>query len=69
MVFANNYQDSCRLGRLFSFDFDSDGDGVLDKFDAFRFIDSESVDTDSDGVGDNADSDDDNDGVEDAYEV
>ena len=67
--FANNYQDSCRLGRLFPFDFDSDGDGILDNFDAFRFNDSESVDTDSDGVGDNADSDDDNDGVEDAYEV
>ena len=42
---------------------DGDGDGVDDETDAFPNDSSETKDTDSDGVGDNADTDDDNDGV------
>ena len=44
---------------------DSDGDGVLDLYDAFPNDASETTDTDGDGIGDNADTDDDGDGVED----
>ena len=44
---------------------DSDNDGVPDKIDAFPLAPSESVDTDYDGIGDNADTDDDGDGVAD----
>jgi len=40
---------------------DEDADGVLNKDDAFPFDPSESIDTDGDGKGDNADTDDDND--------
>ncbi len=42
---------------------DTDGDGTLDGADAFPLNPFESVDTDSDGIGDNTDGDDDNDGV------
>ena len=45
---------------------DSDDDGVTDCSDAFPLDSGESLDTDSDGLGNNADSDDDNDGVLDA---
>lgn len=45
---------------------DSDGDGVLDKDDAFPADPTETLDTDKDGIGNNADTDDDNDGVLDA---
>jgi PKD repeat protein len=44
---------------------DDDGDGVADVDDAFPLDASESVDTDSDGIGNNADTDDDGDGVAD----
>jgi hypothetical protein len=44
---------------------DTDGDNVSDVNDAFPNDPSESVDTDSDGIGNNADTDDDNDGVPD----
>jgi len=44
---------------------DSDGDGVLDELDAFPNDGSEWLDTDGDLIGNNADSDDDNDGVSD----
>ena len=44
---------------------DSDGDGVEDGLDTFPLDASESVDTDSDGIGNNADPDDDGDGVDD----
>ncbi len=42
---------------------DSDGDGVFDDIDTFILDYFESVDTDSDGIGNNADTDDDNDGI------
>jgi len=45
---------------------DSDGDGVVDVLDAFPADANESVDTDSDGIGNNADTDDDGDGIPDA---
>ena len=46
-------------------DTDDDNDGVLDALDAFPFDATESVDTDSDGVGNSADTDDDGDTVAD----
>ena len=42
---------------------DSDGDGVFDTDDAFPLDATETIDTDTDGTGNNADTDDDNDGV------
>ncbi len=45
---------------------DTDGDGVLDVNDAFPLDAAEWADADLDGLGNNADSDDDNDGVPDA---
>ena len=47
---------------------DSDDDGVPDDQDAFPINPNETLDTDRDGVGNNADSDDDNDGMPDAWE-
>lgn len=47
---------------------DADNDGVPDSSDAFPNDGTESVDTDSDGTGNNADTDDDNDGMPDTYE-
>ena len=47
---------------------DSDADGVLNGDDAFPTDPSETVDTDEDGIGDNADTDDDNDGMPDVFE-
>ncbi|MDA9570094.1 leucine-rich repeat domain-containing protein [Porticoccaceae bacterium] len=41
---------------------DSDFDGTLDGLDAFPLDNTESLDTDTDGIGNNADTDDDNDG-------
>ena len=46
-------------------DADTDGDGVLNLDDDVPLDASETVDTDDDGVGDNADQDDDNDGLPD----
>jgi hypothetical protein len=48
---------------------DTDGDGVPDEDDAFPNDPDESVDTDSDGIGNNADTDDDGDTMPDDYEV
>lgn len=48
---------------------DSDGDGVIDGQDAFPNDPTETVDTDLDGVGNNADLDDDNDGIPDTDEL
>ena len=45
---------------------DSDYDGVADPRDAFPLDASETLDTDSDGIGNNADTDDDGDGVPDS---
>tara|TARA_B110000977_G_scaffold134075_1_gene170709 strand:- start:854 stop:8332 length:7479 start_codon:yes stop_codon:yes gene_type:complete len=44
---------------------DSDGDGVTNEFDAFPLDPVETIDTDSDSIGNNADTDDDGDGVAD----
>ena len=50
-------------------DLDADGDGVLDRNDAFPINPLEWTDSDRDGTGDNADTDDDNDGILDACDV
>ena len=47
---------------------DSDGDGVPDDQDAFPYDPNEWEDTDGDSIGDNADTDDDNDGMPDDWE-
>jgi hypothetical protein len=47
---------------------DRDNDGVPDRFDAFPDDPGESADNDGDGIGDNGDPDDDNDGLPDAIE-
>jgi len=46
-------------------DTDDDNDGIEDSQDAFPLDPSETLDSDSDGRGNNADTDDDNDGIED----
>jgi len=48
---------------------DSDGDGVPDLQDAFPLDPNETMDTDGDGLGNNSDEDDDNDGMPDAWEI
>ncbi|MFQ3340476.1 MAG: gliding motility-associated-like protein, partial [Flavobacteriaceae bacterium] len=48
---------------------DSDGDGVDDNLDAFPNDPSEWIDTDLDGIGNNSDTDDDNDGYLDTIEI
>jgi len=48
---------------------DSDGDGVPDVEDAFPLDPNETMDTDGDGLGNNSDEDDDNDGMPDAWEI
>ena len=48
---------------------DRDSDGVLNSLDVFPDNASESLDTDSDGVGNNADTDDDGDGVADTEDI
>lgn len=48
---------------------DSDGDGVADILDAFPYDPGEWFDTDADGIGNNADTDDDNDGMPDTWEI
>jgi len=48
---------------------DTDGDGVNDLDDAFPIDANETLDTDSDGLGNNADLDDDGDGLSDADEA
>ena len=49
--------------------YDTDGDGQPDASDAFPLDTTESVDTDGDGTGDNADTDDDGDGMPDEWET
>ena len=48
---------------------DSDNDGVIDFFDSFPQNPDEVADTDKDGIGNNADEDDDNDGYTDVEEI
>lgn len=48
---------------------DIDGDGVSNIQDAFPYDPEEWLDTDSDGIGNNADTDDDNDGMPDEWEA
>jgi len=48
---------------------DSDGDGMPDSMDAFPTNPAEWLDSDGDGTGNNADSDDDNDGIPDDWEL
>lgn len=48
---------------------DSDGDGVPDDQDAFPLDPTETIDTDGDGLGNNVDPDDDNDGISDTWEI
>jgi len=48
---------------------DSDGDGVPDNEDAFPSDPGETTDTDDDGIGNNADKDDDNDKMPDVWEL
>ena len=48
---------------------DSDGDGIPNNEDEFPLNNTETTDTDSDGIGDNADTDDDADGVIDDVDV
>lgn len=48
---------------------DSDSDGVLDIFDAFPNDATETLDTDGDGIGNNADTDDDGDTLLDITET
>lgn len=47
---------------------DIDGDGVPNDEDAFPHDPSEWIDSDGDGIGDNADTDDDNDGILDVFD-
>lgn len=55
--------------RAFGVPIDSDGDGIVDENDSFPNDNTEWQDTDEDGVGNNEDNDDDNDGLPDAIEV
>jgi cytochrome c peroxidase len=48
---------------------DSDGDGVADEHDAFPNNPAEWLDTDNDGIGNHADTDDDGDGMPDDWEL
>jgi beta-glucanase (GH16 family) len=48
---------------------DSDDDGVADDIDAFPNDPTETIDTDSDGIGNNADTDDDGDGAADSNDA
>ena len=64
----NNMEESARLD-LEYYPFDQDKDGFLDSIDVFPNDPTEWLDTDLDGTGNNADLDDDDDGLSDADEV
>ncbi len=53
----------------FTNELDSDSDGTPDSADAFPADPSEQLDTDLDGIGNNADTDDDNDAIPDVFEL
>ena len=61
--------DICRIFITQETVSDEDGDGVPDSEDAFPSDPNEWLDTDADGLGNNADGDDDNDGLQDAWEL
>ena len=61
--------DSCSVDVTREAVTDSDGDGVPDDQDDFPYDMDEYLDTDDDGYGNNADTDDDNDGMSDAWEL
>jgi hypothetical protein len=65
------FVDDARTTVINSLMFDPDNDGVSNQNgqDAFPFDTTESADNDTDGTGNNADTDDDNDGFEDTYEI
>jgi uncharacterized repeat protein (TIGR02543 family) len=63
-----NYQEIVEYGTNPALP-DTDGDGANDKADAFPLDPAETLDTDLDGTGDNADTDDDGDGLSDADEI
>ena len=56
-------------GAAYVFALDTDSDGTPDHLDAFPLDPNESVDSDNDGIGNNADPDDDDDGMPDSYET
>jgi hypothetical protein len=58
-----------QIAKIFLAALDSDSDGFIDMDDAFPLDDTEWRDTDGDGIGNNADNDDDNDGLSDDDEV
>ena len=62
--YPNDCDEACLSAGMIA-DADDDDDGVADGADAFPLDSSETLDTDSDGLGDNADTDDDGDGVAD----
>ncbi|MCX6879914.1 MAG: hypothetical protein NTW21_39835 [Verrucomicrobia bacterium] len=63
-----NYQEIVEHGTNPAL-WDTDGDGVKDSKDAFPLDPAETLDTDHDGIGDNADPDDDGDGLSDVDEI
>ncbi|MDC1262340.1 Ig-like domain-containing protein, partial [Polaribacter sp.] len=65
---SSSYSDS-HVFCLLLVENDQDGDGYVDSNDAFPTDSSEWLDTDNDGIGNNADLDDDGDGTSDAKEV
>ncbi|MEN8702653.1 MAG: hypothetical protein ABF286_00695, partial [Polaribacter sp.] len=65
---SSSYTGSRNFGLLLV-EADSDGDGYNDSVDAFPTDVNEWLDTDSDGIGNNADNDDDGDGVADQKEI
>jgi len=65
---ADNHEYFAENSPYLQMEPDSDGDGIIDANDAFPNDASESVDTDGDGIGNNADTDDDNDGLSDSVE-
>lgn len=64
LVFASRFADEFRYDP----NHDSDNDGVLNPDDAFPLDPNETLDTDNDGIGNNADEDDDGDGMPDSFE-
>ena len=64
---TSTYNDSVYISLLHKHD--SDGDGYADSVDAFLFNYLEYLDSDLDGIGNNADPDDDNDQMPDFFEV